>query len=267
MSQANSHDSIQEIERGIEKDRSHFAETLNALENKFSPGQLVDQALSYAKRNGGDFSDNLVKTISNNPIPTILTGIGVAWMALNQNRNEVHRSDGAGGSDYEPGRYYETGSYTSSSDSKLAGAKEQASGMKDRTKATASGLKNQVSDSAHRARQKAHHMKEQARHSAAGMGERSRQQWEQTSSSARHFFSENPLAVGAAAVAIGALIGASLPVSSREKEMLGDTGEKTLDKAKSVASEAKHRATEAGKAGVQAAKETARNPNTSASSV
>lgn len=252
MSNSNSNGSIRDIERGIEQDRSHFAETLSALESRLSPGQLVDQALGYAKKNSGDFSDNLVKTISNNPIPTILTGIGVAWMAINQNRGVSN--GGYSSSD----SYYEPGSYAGGSGSKLGGAKDKAGELKGSAGAKASGMKSNMSDSAHRAGDKAHHLADQARHSAADMSDRSRQQWQRTSSGARNFFAENPLAVGAAAVAIGALIGAALPVSSREREMLGDTGEQALEKAKSMASDAKHTATEAGKAGAQAAKEKAK---------
>lgn len=231
--------SIQDIEREIDRDRSHFSETLSALENKLSPGQLVDQALSYAKRNGGDFSDNLVKSVANNPIPTILTGIGVAWMALNQTSShsgdcEPNRSNGAGLSD------------------KMSQAKNKAK-----------GYEGQISDSAHQASDKAQDMANKARHSAQEIGARSKQQWQRTSQQAVSFFEENPLAIGAAAVAIGALIGTSVPLTSREKQSLGRAGEQMVDEAQASAESAKDTATEAGKAAAQAAKDTTAEPKAS----
>lgn len=247
---SNSNGSIKDIEREIDQDRTHFAQTLSALEDKFSPGQIVDQALGYARKNGGDFSNNLVKTISSNPIPTILTGIGLAWMAVSQNRNDNTSSYRSSDSYYEPGSY--TG--TSSGSSKLSGAKEKAA-----------GVKSSLSSSAGHASDRAHELSDSARASARDMSERSRQQWERTSTNARSFFQENPLAVGAAAIAIGALIGAALPVSSREKELLGSTGERAMDRAKSYAKDAKDTATEAGKAGMQAAKEQAKTSHDSTS--
>lgn len=245
--QSNSNGSISDIEREIDQDRSHFADTLSALENKLSPGQLVDQALGYAKKNGGDFSDNLVRTISNNPIPTILTGIGVAWMAIQGRSNHP---PGYNSSD----RYYETGSHN--------GSGSKLSGMRDK----ASQLKGGLSDSVHRAGDQAHHLADGARNSAHDMSDRGRHQWERTSNSARNFFEENPLAVGAAAIAIGALIGAALPVTSRERELLGHSGEQAISRAKSMASDAKHTASEAGKAGMEAAKAKAKESKTTESS-
>lgn len=248
----NSNGSIKDIEREIDRDRSHFSETLRALENKFSPGQLVDQALGYAKRNGGDFSDNLVRTIASNPLPTILTGIGVAWMAMSQGRSSAdsqYSSDyGYGyGSSYDTDSSMSGNGSSSSMSGKLSGAKDKAK-----------GLKGELSNSAHQMGDRASHFAGDARNSANQMRERSRQQWARTSEGARQFFEENPLAVGAAAVAIGALIGASIPASAKERELLGDKGEEVINKAKSMAEDAKHTATEAGKAGAQAAKDRAK---------
>lgn len=233
---------IKDIEREIDRDRAHFSETLSALESKFSPGQMVDQALDYARRNGGDFSDNLVKTIANNPLPTILTGIGVAWMAMSQGRANAQPDYG---SHNTTGTSYETGSYGangSNGSSKLAGAKDKAKGL---------------GDSAHKVGDRASQLAGNARHSAEDMSARGRQQWARTSNNAVHFFQENPLAVGAAAVAIGALLGAAIPATAREKELMGSKGAQVADKAKSMAEDAKQTATEAGKAGIQAAKDRA----------
>lgn len=256
---SNSNGSIRDIEREIDQDRSHLSATLSALENKFSPGQIVDQVLGYAKRNGGDFSDNLVKTVANNPLPTILTGIGVAWLAVSQGRSGSR-------SQYEESDFYATGYSTDASPSGQGFADGSSSSSKlSSTKGKASELKDHLSSSASHAGDKASHLASNARHSADAMRHRGQQQWARTSRGAQDFFAQNPLAVGAAAVAIGALIGASLPVSSREKEMLGETGERITDKAKSVAQEAKSTATEAGKAGLAAAKDKAKQSTDSKS--
>lgn len=226
-----SNGSIKDIEREIDRDRSHFSETLSALENKLSPGQIVDQALGYAKRNGGDFSDNLVRTVASNPIPTILTGIGVAWMALSQNSSSLAGNQS-------------TGSFTHGS-----GLSDSWSNAKDK----ASGYEGELSGAAHRAGERAQQMAGDARHSAHEISARGRQQWQRTSRQAWHFFEENPLAIGAAAVAIGTLIGSAIPVTEREKAMLGQAGEQMVDEAKTAVDSARQTATEAGKAGAQAA--------------
>lgn len=227
-----SNGSIQDIEREIDRDRSHFSETLSALESKLSPGQIVDQALGYAKRNGGDFSDNLVRTVTSNPIPTIITGIGMAWMALNQNSSTAAH------------QYGHSSSNGSGLSDKLSDAKGKAQGFEDN-----------LSDSAHRASERANQMAGDARHSAQEISARGRLQWERTSRQAVNFFEENPLAIGAAAIAIGTLIGSAIPSTAREKELLGEAGEQMVDEAKGMADSAKKTASEAGRAGVQAAEE------------
>lgn len=49
---------------------------------------------------------------------------------------------------------------------------------------------------------------------------------------------ENPLAVGAAAVAIGAAVGLALPGTQIEQEYMGEASEKIVDRAQQVARDA-----------------------------
>lgn len=49
---------------------------------------------------------------------------------------------------------------------------------------------------------------------------------------------ENPLAVGAAAVAAGAAVGLALPATHIEHEYMGEASEKVVDKAQQVARDA-----------------------------
>src|SRR5690606_38319629 len=73
--------------------------TVDALERRLSPGELVDQALGMAREHGGEFATNLGRSVRNNPVPVILTGIGLAWMMASSNepRAPVRRSAGYGG--------------------------------------------------------------------------------------------------------------------------------------------------------------------------
>src|SRR5687767_12453897 len=68
------------IERDIGETRQEVNQTLDALQAKLSPGQWMDRALGFVRENGSEFAQNLGGTIRENPIPVILTGIGVLWM-------------------------------------------------------------------------------------------------------------------------------------------------------------------------------------------
>jgi ElaB/YqjD/DUF883 family membrane-anchored ribosome-binding protein len=70
------------IERDIEQTRSQMADTLDDLQRRLSPGQLMDRALGYLEEKSGDIGSDLVATVKQNPIPITLVGIGVAWLAM-----------------------------------------------------------------------------------------------------------------------------------------------------------------------------------------
>ena len=68
---------------------------------------------------------------------------------------------------------------------------------------------------------------------------------------------ENPLALGAVAIAIGAAIGLALPHTETEDEWMGETKERLIHRAEGMAGEAIHKAEEA--VGQLAAGETEKN--------
>lgn len=70
-----------ELQREIEADRQRIEEKLHAIQERMSPGELMDEFLAYARRSGGaEFLTNLGVAMKANPIPVALTGIGLAWL-------------------------------------------------------------------------------------------------------------------------------------------------------------------------------------------
>lgn len=94
-----------QIERDIEQTRSQMAGTLDDIQRKFSPGQMVDQALGYLDEKSGKIGNQVMDTIRENPVPVTLIGVGLAWLAT---------SGWSGSSEYRGGsRYSGTGSRVS----------------------------------------------------------------------------------------------------------------------------------------------------------
>ncbi|UWU25977.1 DUF3618 domain-containing protein (plasmid) [Rhizobium sp. CB3060] len=81
----NSHShSAAELQREIEADRQRIEEKLHAIEERMSPGQLVDELLDYARESGGaEYVNNLGKAVRTNPIPVTLLGVSLAWLFAN----------------------------------------------------------------------------------------------------------------------------------------------------------------------------------------
>ena len=69
------------IEHDLEQTRSRLGGHLNELQNRLSPGQVLDDAVTYFRGNeGADFGRNLLESVRSNPLPAALTGIGLAWL-------------------------------------------------------------------------------------------------------------------------------------------------------------------------------------------
>jgi hypothetical protein len=74
------------LEREIDHTRAQMGETLGALERKLSPGQLVDEVFGMFRQHGGELAANLGNSIKQNPLPVLVTAIGLGWMVLSSNR-------------------------------------------------------------------------------------------------------------------------------------------------------------------------------------
>ena len=94
-------ESPEEIARDIERTRADISLKLEALQERLSPSVLLNEALAMDKvqntlksvgAGSAEFAGNVGRAISSNPLPVILTGVGVAWMALASSR----RHDGPG---------------------------------------------------------------------------------------------------------------------------------------------------------------------------
>lgn len=74
---------MRDIESALDKNRTNIDHTLDRLGQKFSPGELFDQAWRYARsKNADGTTSRLKETIVRNPLPIVLLGVGLAWLAL-----------------------------------------------------------------------------------------------------------------------------------------------------------------------------------------
>ena len=75
-----------EIEREIEEERHALARSLEDLQAQFSPERIVNQASTYLRTNGGDFAQNLVRQVKNNPLAAAIAGVGITWLLVSSGR-------------------------------------------------------------------------------------------------------------------------------------------------------------------------------------
>ena len=211
--------SPERLEREVDEARSRLGRTASELSDRLSPGELIDQALGMAREHGGEFGRNLGTQVKNNPMPLILTGIGVSWllMASGTNNNGVALA--------QP-------SYDMSETDK------EGSGIADKL----GGVKETLGDAAAKTRAKASEVGDRMHDASANMGDRMhdtganmRESAQDVRESLVHFYRDQPLIAGSVGIAIGAALGALVPPTAVEDDVLGESSDRSVDAAKARA--------------------------------
>jgi ElaB/YqjD/DUF883 family membrane-anchored ribosome-binding protein len=206
-----------QLEREIDQQRAHIGETMSALEAQFSPGQMLDKVLSYSKTNGAELSRNLVETVRDNPVPALLTALGVAWLMYGQNNRPRYRTDAEYG--YASNASYGVDPSYDHHPSKAAELKNKAMHLKDSVKGNVGEMEHRLGHAGHEVR---------ARAARAGHD-------------LQTLMHEQPLAIGAIGIAVGALVAASLPATSTEDRYMGDARDKVATKVRQKVQEGKQK--------------------------
>ena len=207
-----------EIQADIERTRSDMDATLSAIENRLTPGQLVDQGIDYLRNSGAnEFVSNLGNSVKQNPLPVALVGIGLAWLMASGRRAD----------DY--GTAYEVGPSTA-----------------DKLRSRASETMNRASDKMQSAKQSLSETAQSVRERASAIGDSARQQMDRAKSGMDYMMREQPLALGAIGLAIGAIVAAMAPRTRKEDELMGEARDRLME-----------RATEAGKEKIEEVKQAA----------
>jgi hypothetical protein len=224
---------------------------------------------------------NVLDTIKRNPVPAALAAIGLGWLFMEsrssrgqydrrmyQGRYDQSRYSRGEGYEYRRGAqgYYP---YEEEERSRVQAAgervRETAAGAADKAGQVVDQARSQVQDFAGRTQEKAGQVAEQAREGAQQVAEEVQYRASRVKSQMGTMMDENPLLIGAAALALGAAIGFALPTTEKENELMGEARDSLMGKAHEAASEAVQKvqsvATEAGKAAKEAARQEAENQN------
>ena len=78
--------SVTELEREVDRERERVSATIDELQSRASVGSLVDQVVKAVGENGGEVSRNLGRSLRDNPLAALLTGVGLAWLMAGSGR-------------------------------------------------------------------------------------------------------------------------------------------------------------------------------------
>jgi len=236
-----------------------------------SAGEMVSNAGQTAQQAGS----GIVETIRRNPVPAAMAGIGLGWLAMSARSSQSSRHSFADqgrygyGSQYGGGQYggqYSGGQYgggqygTGYGTGQYAGAWDTGSMGNQGSGQQGGGIGQQVGDkvgqvgqtagdvvgnvqqtvgqAAGQVGQTVGQVAEQAGQTVGQVQYQAQTTARQLGDNAGRMYQENPLAMGAIAVAVGAAVGMMLPATPVERRVLGQASNQVVEKAETAASDA-----------------------------
>lgn len=264
--------SSEEIRQEIERTRADMDETVAAIGQRLTPGQIVDGLWGRVKHT--DAPGAVGDVVREHPLPSALIGAGLAWLAydrMNQTEGERlrrkhgdigpgtyeraegrvgpyrgdaidHTADGAGVGDRLRGAAEGVKHAASSMGERLS---TTASGARDRIADTASGVGERMGDARSRGTERLHAARDaadRARVRAGELADWTRDRAGELAGRARggleRTLDDQPLALGAVAFGLGLASGIAAPATRWEDERLGSRADRIRDEAKRAGREA-----------------------------
>lgn len=220
------------LQREADAARVELGETLGRLRDGLAPASLSGEAVALGKECGVFALRSLAAQVRANPVPALLIGAGLAMLLTRTTGRDVMAAAGS--------------TFRSAASAGTDAAREAASGVvgatteavkatteavRRRTGETYDEVKNAVQDQADGARHaldgggeaaaKAEDVAVKAREKAGALAGEGRQKLSQ-------LMQEQPLLMAALGAALGVVVGASLPLSRSEKEMIGAAGARAV---------------------------------------
>jgi len=254
--------SVSALEREVDRERERVSATIDELQARASVGSLVDQVVKAVGENGGEVSRNLGRSLRDNPLAALLTGVGLAWLMAGPGRRADPQDWERPERDRDFPSYRDERSLASAlSDAATHGSGqpeprwtgaggdgEAGEGLGERVAALAGRVGDGVSDAVEGVRERASGISHAAgdtireaggavRHRAGVAGRGAAGAGRGVREGLDSLMQDQPLVAGAIAMALGAAVGGALPRSRVEDRIFGAQSDRAMETVRSVAKE------------------------------
>jgi ElaB/YqjD/DUF883 family membrane-anchored ribosome-binding protein len=258
-------DEVVEIQGTIEQTREQMSETIGELQERLSPAHIkaqireatigkVENMAQRASDTMYEARQSVVSTVTANPVPAALVGIGLAWLWMNRRssgsasyEDSARRWRYRGGYERYPDepyrRFPEEGTTPydrdARSEASLASkASDAISGASDKISGVVGQVREAGSQFAARTKDRVSGAVDQAQQTAERVKTSAQNQAQQAQDRFNRAMDENPLAVGAIALAVGTAIGLAIPQTRKENEWMGEARDNLVDTAQAAVQKA-----------------------------
>jgi len=218
-----------------------MAETIDVIQERLDPERLRAQAreavreatigraqhmareVQHRAREAG-FS--LRETVRNNPLPAAMVAVGLGWLALQATM----------GGDGRAVREVEAYPYREREDVE-GRAREMAGEARHRAEETVTRIQERAGETVTQAQERAGEIAGEVQQRAEQVTHEAQRQVQRARGRLETMIDENPLAMGAVALAVGAAIGMMLPGTRHEDRIMGETRDRLMHRAEEMAEE------------------------------
>jgi Protein of unknown function (DUF3618) len=195
------------LEREGDEIRADMDRTLDALERKFSPGQILDRSVEYLRTNGSNVANSVGEAVRKHPVPAVMTCVGLIWLGTSLTRERL------------PGQ---ASPRVNDGESDVGREGSAAGRATQRMRASAVRVKDKAKDKVGESVSEVVNVVQQrASDWRGGLGDA---------------VAQHPLAFGALAIAVGAVLGAAIPATQIEQKKVGPVRDRMLARAEELGS-------------------------------
>lgn len=249
----------------------------------------VEEMTHQVSHKAQNWRQSMVYTVRQNPIPSALIGIGLGWLLFGSNDTNDDYYSYDYPTNEEVGvrtastRYFDRAQVAAEQEGDTVSGRisghvaDAGSKVKEKAADAVSAAHQKTRDTAEKVQQKAgetaaavqqkvgetasgfhHRTAENASWASRQTRDNTRYYTDRAKDHSRTMFYSNPLAVGAAALAAGALVGLLVPTTQKEHELMGETRDQMLDQAQAKVNKTVEKVQHVAEETQHAAKETAK---------
>jgi len=248
----------EQLEREAEASRESISTHLEELRGRMTAGQVVDQVMDYARNGtGGQFAENFRRQVVYNPLPVALIGAGISWLLIAGGKAPADRasrprttstSEGADVIDSTLQGAADLGESLQKKGSQVTedaseAARDAASSLTDKARSTAAGASEYAQDAKSRLSESVRSASSSASETFSSMSEGAAERLQKGTQAARETTSalrqraaktnrravalvrDQPLVLVGLGLAAGSILGALLPNTKTEDQLMGDASD------------------------------------------